>query len=166
MLDDDKWMSIADAARVEGVSNRTIQRRINKGQYATKTVDEKRVVRLSDDSDIQMSEVSQEVSQATLIAQLKQENERLTGEVEGLRQVVRQKDEDIRAERAAAEETHRATDEASQRHDTVVMQMSKLLEYEQQPFWRRWFRHKALPVPKNIVAMEPDIQEKTAPSEN
>ncbi len=46
--------------------------------------------------------------------------------------------------------------EASQRHDTVVMQMSRMLEYERQPFWRRWFKQKALQAPGDVMEMEPD----------
>ncbi len=45
--------------------------------------------------------------------------------------------------------------EASHRHDTVVMQMSKMLEYERQPFWRRWLKQKALPPPV-MEDMEPE----------
>lgn len=37
--------------------------------------------------------------------------------------------------------------ETAQRHDIVVMQMSKMLEFERQPFWRRWLRQKSLPAP-------------------
>lgn len=44
--------------------------------------------------------------------------------------------------------------DASQRHDTVVMQMMRMLEYERQPFWRRWRRRKALPPHESIVDME------------
>jgi len=51
--------------------------------------------------------------------------------------------------------------EASQRHDTVVMQMSKMLEYEQQPFWRRWFKQKALPAPGDVVDMEADTDKES-----
>lgn len=44
--------------------------------------------------------------------------------------------------------------DASQRHDTVVMQMARMIEYERQPFWRRWRRRKALPPHESIVDME------------
>jgi len=46
--------------------------------------------------------------------------------------------------------------EASHRHDTVVMQMTRLLEYHQQPFWRKLFSRKALPPPEQIMDMEPE----------
>jgi hypothetical protein len=46
--------------------------------------------------------------------------------------------------------------DASHRHDTVVMQMTRLVEYHQQPFWRKLFSRKALPSPVegNVVNME------------
>lgn len=56
--------------------------------------------------------------------------------------------------------------EASQRHDTVVMQMSKMLEYERQPFWRRWFKQKALPARGDVMDMEPGTAEETTPEEH
>ena len=45
--------------------------------------------------------------------------------------------------------------EASHRHDTVVMQMTRLLEYHQESFWRKLFSRKALPPPEQIMDMEP-----------
>ena len=41
--------------------------------------------------------------------------------------------------------------ETSHRHDTVVMQMSRLVEFHQQPFWKRWFKQKSLPMPDEDV---------------
>ncbi len=51
--------------------------------------------------------------------------------------------------------------DASQRHDTVVMQMSRMLEYERQPFWRRWFKQKSLPPPGDVMDMEQDTDKES-----
>ena len=56
--------------------------------------------------------------------------------------------------------------DTSQRHDTVVMQIAKMLEYERQPFWRRWFKHKALPAPEDVMDMGQGNEETATPEEN
>ena len=55
------------------------------------------------------------------------------------------------------EKLQEAIEDASHRHDTLLMQMTKMLEYERQPFWRKLFSRKALPPPAdgNVVDMEP-----------
>ena len=165
MADDDKWMSVSDAARVAVVSERTVQRRVNKGEYLTKTVDGKRVVRLSDTDN---NEVSQDVSQSKIIERLEDDKQRLQKRVEELSQNV----EDLQADNRQLKEQLQRKDQqienlqtqladASQRHDTVVMQMSKMLEYERQPFWRRWIGRKALPAPGNIMDMEAEVEQRS-----
>ena len=71
-----------------------------------------------------------------------------------LRQIADQNARIERLESQLEEERERAS-EASHRHDTVVMQMTRLLEYHQQPFWRKLFSRKALPPPEQIMDMEP-----------
>ena len=63
---------------------------------------------------------------------------KLEEQAELLKEQIKQKDKQI-------ENLQKHLDEASHRHDTVVMQMTKLLEYHQQPFWRKLFSRKALP---------------------
>lgn len=81
-----------------------------------------------------------DMSSRELIDQLKSENERLV-------QQLSEKDRQIESLQRQLEETQKDVAEASHRHDTVVMQMTRLLEYHQQPFWRRLFGRKALSPP-------------------
>lgn len=70
--------------------------------------------------------------------QLQKENDDLKQQIEYLKQQSQRKDDQI-------EKLQEQVAEASHRHDTVVMQMTRLLEYHQQPFWRRWRKRKQLP---------------------
>ncbi len=64
-------------------------------------------------------------------------------------------DSDKKDDTQMAEEwiaTSEAAEEASQRHDTIVPQLTrqlenqqKLLEYHQELLWRRWFRKRKKP---------------------
>ena len=83
----------------------------------------------------------------------------LMADKEQLQQQLTEKDRQI-------ESLQTQLQDAGQRHDTVVMQMSKMLEYERQPFWRRWFTYKALPAPGDVMDMEPGTEEEAAPEED
>ena len=78
----------------------------------------------------------------------------LKAQIEDLRGQIDKKDQQI-------ENLQIQLQEASQCHDTVVMQMSKMLEYERQPFWRRWFKQKSLPPPGDVMDMEPDTDKES-----
>ena len=82
------------------------------------------------------------------VMQLRMQNEDHKQQTEYLKKQIQEKDKQI-------ESLQSQLQDASQRHDTVVMQMSKMLEYERQPFWRRWFTYKALPAPGDVMDMEP-----------
>ena len=130
-----KWVSLNEACEILDISLSTLRRRINAGKVESRLEGKKRLVSISDEN-----QVSSKTTQATLIDQLRQENHRLN-------QQLAEKDRQI-------ENLQTQLQDASQRHDTVVMQMSKMLEYERRPFWRRWFKQKALPAPENVVDME------------
>jgi len=91
------------------------------------------------------------------LERLRVENEELKRELEEIRSQVKKKDDLIADAQKAAEE-------ANKRHDIVVMQMPKLIEYHQQPFWRRLFSRKALPPPvdETIMDMETSEQKETS----
>ena len=146
----DNWYTIAEAVGILGVSDRTIRRRIDKGELETKLEGKVRYIRIDSMSSI----MPDDMSSRELINQLRSENERLA-------QQLSEKDRQIESLQKQFEETQKDVAEASHRHDTVVMQMTKMLEYHQQPFWQRWLKIKALPAPKNVVNMEQE-----APEEN
>ena len=121
-----KWVTVDEAAAILKVSTSTVRRRIENEKIESKLEDGRRLVWVSDDT--QMSGRDEQ-----LITALRTQNEHLRKQVE-------EKDKQI-------EKLQEQLAEASHRHDTVVMQMTRLLEYHQQPFWRKLFGRKALPPP-------------------
>jgi len=155
-------MTIKEVAEHIGKHNDTIRRAIQSGKLeATK------VNRVWDISDEALSAYMQAQGISTdalgnaegyaqpyaedmqsIMQQLRSENERQREQIADLQEQLREAREELREARQAAEE-------ASHRHDTVMLQMTRLLEYEQLPFWRKLFSRKALPPPEQIMDMEP-----------
>ena len=142
MANEDKspneWRTIAGLAAELGVSDRTIRRRIDSGKYEAKKEGGKILINF-DGLDARGGVMADKVSKDQLIDILRTQVTELRGQLQ-------QKDEQIRA-------LQKHLDEASHRHDTVVMQMTRLLEYHQQPFWRRLFHRKQLPTPVDETTM-------------
>lgn len=163
----DKYISISETAKRLGVSERTVYRRIDKGEIKTVELGEKRVV---------LAEALTDMSQdnALLIQQLEAERDILRQRVSQLENELEHEKEKRQADsdywKKRLEEKDRQTDnlqeqlgEASHRHDTVVMQMTKIVEYQQQPFWRKLFQRKQLPPPVDETIMDAETggQEET-----
>ena len=148
----DNWYTIAEAVGILGVSDRTIRRRIDKGELETKLEGKARYIRI----DSMSSTMPDDMSSRELVNQLKSENERLA-------QQLSEKDRQIESLQEQLKETQKDVAEASHRHDTVVMQMTKIVEYQQQPFWRKLFQRKQLPPPvdETITDAETGRQEET-----
>ncbi len=132
----DNWYTIAEAVGILSVSDRTIRRRIDKGELETKLEGKTRYVYI----DSMSSMMPDDMSSRELINQLKSENDRLA-------QQLSEKDRQIESLQKQLEETQKDVAEASHRHDTVVMQLTRIVEYQQQPFWRKLFQRKQLPPP-------------------
>lgn len=116
----DKWRNVSEASDLLGVSKRTIERRIHKGEIESKLENGRRLVLLPT-ADRQERQTDADMSQAALIEQLQ-------SEVEYLRQQL---------------------SESRERSDTIILQLTRqleqsqrLLEYHQSPWWRRWFSRK------------------------
>ena len=133
-----KWVSLTEACQSLGISESTLRRRIKGGKIESKVEDSRRLVFIN--SGIQPFNIDSQmkVSTSDFIEKLKEE-------LEQLRQELDRRNEQIETLQKQLGESQKATEEASHRHDTVVMQMTKLLEYHQQPFWRKLFSRKALP---------------------
>ena len=133
------WYTIAEAVGILGVSDRTIRRRIDKGELDTKLEGKVRYIRI----DSVSSTMPDDMSSRELINQLKSENERLV-------QQQSEKDKQIENLQGQLEGTQKDVAEASQRHDTILLQLTrqlenqqKMLEYHQEPWWQRiWRRRK------------------------
>ena len=144
-----QWKTLKEACEILGVSESTIRRRIKKGEFQSKLGNNKRLIFIQE-----INQMTGQMTGYAMVQHLQNENERLLQENAELREqlerrdaLLEEKDADLRKEREAAEE-------ASHRHDTVVMQMTRLLEYHQQPFWRKLFSRKALPPPTDETIMD------------
>ena len=131
------------------MSDRTIRRRIDKGELETKLEGKVRYICIDSMSSI----MPDDMSSRELINQLRSENERLA-------QQLSEKDRQIESLQKQFEETQKEVAEASHRHDTVVMQMTKMLEYHQQPFWRKLFQQKQLPPPMDETIMDAEADKR------
>ncbi len=142
----DEWRTIAELAAELGVSDRTIRRRIDDGKYETKKEGRKILIKL-DKIDTESGAMADKVSKDELLDILRDQVADFKAQLQG-------KDKQIEKLQGQLDRTNEALAEASHRHDTVVMQMTRLLEYHQQPFWRKLFSRKALPPPEQIMDME------------
>jgi len=144
----DKWYTTEEAAQILGVSSRTVRRRIQSGQLPSKLEKGIRYVHINKEdilADIEDAGEGQ-LGQTALLEELQSEVEYLREQVTELQGRLEQKDEYLQTELKRKDEQMA---EASQRHDTIILQLTRqleqsqrLLEYHQDPWWRRWFRKK------------------------
>ena len=143
-MSNDEYISVKDAANFLKVTEKTVINRINRGELegiqkgrfwkvkreSVEKATERDSVNLQKDSDV--------------VQILKAQLQERTTEASELREQVAKLTEDLR--------------NVGERHDTVVMQMSRLLEQAQEPWYRKMFRRKALPSPEppeDVMDMEP-----------
>ncbi len=151
-----KWVSVVEACHILGISKSTLYRQIKQGEIESKKDGKATLclITIPDESQKEESETqlgaqteTNEIQQ--LIEQLRKENEDLNQQKEYLKEQTQRKDDQIGNLQTQLEESHRDASEASQRHDTIVLQLTrqlenqqKLLEYHQEPWYRRWFRKR------------------------
>ena len=138
-----EWITVKDAAQMRNCSERNIIRLIQAKELEAKK-EGKRWLVLMDKSELD-SASSPQLSE--VISALKVQLQEKDSQISKLQGQLEQMRNDMA-------EMRKNTAEASHRHDTVVMQMTRLLEYHQQPFWRKLFSRKALPPPEQIMDME------------
>ena len=146
MTTSDKHLTLTEVAAKLGVSERTIRRRIDKGEIGAEKFDGKLMVVA--DSITELTELDTHVNRdkTALIKELQQTVSSLRRQVAALEEQLENKDAQLREKDADLRRKDEQMAESGQRHDTVVMQMTRLVEYHQQPFWKRW-RQKQLPGP-------------------
>ncbi len=122
-----KWVSVKEACHLLDISESTLRRRISKGIIKAKGEGRERRVAIEP-----YAEVTATVTPNGL-RQLQKENEILREQVEWLKQKMDQRDQE--------------TAQASERHDTILLQLTRqleqsqrLLEYHQDPWYRRLFK--------------------------
>lgn len=127
----EEWISVKDAAKIRKCSERNIIELIKKGALEAKKDGRKWLVLMdtSQSPSEPISEIHPQISE--IISVLKTQ--------------LQEKDEQIKKLQEQLSDT-------SQRHDTIVMQLTRqleqsqrLLEYHQEPWYRRWFRKRQSP---------------------
>ena len=145
-----KWVSVSEACVLLSISKSTLYRRINEGEIESKR-EGKLTMCLIDVPDGSQYGTNDTLDNSLqVIDQLRSENEHLRQQVIQLQERLDEKDEDLRRK-------DEQIAEASQRHDTVVMQLTKIVEYQQQPFWRKLFQRKQLPPPVDEAVMDAEV---------
>ena len=132
----EKWITVKNAAQIRKCSERNIIHLIQAGKLKARK-DGKRWLILKDVSEFQSEEI-QKISEviSALKAQLKQKDAQISNlhdQLEHMRNDLAEMREDA--------------SDASERHDTIVLQLTRqleqsqrLLEYHQEPWYRKIFR--------------------------
>jgi len=171
-----KWLSTIEACQVLEISQSTLRRRIDKDEVESKMEDGRRLVLVTTDNQEVTTEeldtsadnrINKLTEEKILLEQELRGAEKKAALVDGLMTDKEQLQQQLTEKDRQIENLQIQLQDASQRHDTVVMQMSKMLEYERMPFWRRWRRQKAFPPPENIIDNAgPDITQVDNPDDN
>jgi len=145
-----KWVTTNQACELLGISLSTLKRRISKGDFESKLEDQRRLILIPDEV-----QVSQDENPSILIEQLQKEKGDLN------RQIT-----DLQSDKRHLQEQWQNQNERIERLEQLLamekQQNQQLLDYQLQPFWKKWFsKQKALPAPKNIVDMEADTDKKS-----
>ena len=131
-------MDIKEATKRLGKSEKTVRRWIDAGKLKSKIVKGKYEIENLDISEMSnMTRLSNELAMElkAQLAELRKEKEQWQQERAELQKEIA--------------ESRRATEEANERHDMIVMQLTRqleqsqrLLEHHQEPWYRRWFRKR------------------------
>jgi excisionase family DNA binding protein len=137
-----KWIPVKEAAKLLEISERQVLNRIHTGKLKAKREGKIWLVHGS------LSEPNDEAEQIPKGS----DNEayiKLEETVELLKEQLKEKDKQIDKLQGQFSETQKASEDASQRHDTIVMQLTRQLEQSQrmlsvhqEPWYRKWFRRK------------------------
>jgi excisionase family DNA binding protein len=126
-------MTIAEAAKRLGRSEQSIRRAIKSGKLMAVMVNGRYEI---DEKELPDSQADSQSDSTVLVT-----------ENEFLRQRTAQLEDTLKQQNQRLDEAQRLLAEASERHDTIVLQLTRqleqsqrLLEYHQAPWWRRWFR--------------------------
>ncbi len=122
-----KWVSVKEACHLLDISESTLRRRISQGIIKAEGEGRERRVAIEPDAEVTATMTP------NVLRQLQKENEILREQVEWLKQKMDQRDQE--------------TAQASERHDTILLQLTRqleqsqrLLEYHQDPWYRRLFK--------------------------
>lgn len=131
----EEWLATAEAAELLKVSRRHVTELARQGKLKAKREGKNWLIHSSlSTADEEVKKLPQGISEEAY--------RNLEEQVSLLKEQVQQKDKQI-------EVLQKHLDDASQRHDTIVLQLTRqlenqqrLLEYHQEPWYRKWFRKR------------------------
>jgi len=135
-----EWITVKEAAELLNVSERYVRNLALKGKLKAKREPNRWLIHstLSEPETEQNGIPTEQVGIPT---------EPHT--IEWLQKRVEEQESRISELQSELVEAHKTAAEASQRHDTIVLQLTRqleqsqrLLEYNQEPWYRRWFRKR------------------------
>lgn len=139
-------MTIAEVARLIGKSEQSIRRAIRSGKLRATMADGRYEVDGNDIPD-SLRDSQSIVTDSHGVNHV--DSQALVSEIEQLKQRISELEDRLKEKDRSLEEARRAADETGQRHDTIVLQLTRqleqsqlLLEYHQEPWYQRWFRKK------------------------
>lgn len=125
----EEWITVEEATERFSIAKRTLWRRIREGKVVTKKDKGRRLVSAESVAAMVIATTYAIGGDAgTLAEHLRRENERLWERVEVLEAELKRKDEQAEVDR--------------ERFQTIILQQTRLLDDQRQPFWRRWFRRR------------------------
>ena len=139
-----KWLTMSDTVATLGVSERTIQRRVKAGRLETKLdANGHKLIFLSDE----------ELSTLVGDNDRQIEADKLRAEIASLKAQLEEKDAMI----SVLQERLAVADQQLERQQILSLNQQRLLEQANEPFWRRWFKHKALPAPGEAGVVDAEM---------
>lgn len=141
-MQDKEWLTTTEAAESLGISQRHTRELARLGKLKARRDGNKWLIHKS---------LSQAVSEVPMGIQSEagESLRRLEDQMGYLKDQVEKKDKQIEDLQDRLGEANKTLADATERHDTIVMQLTRqleqsqrLLEYNQAPWWRRWFRRE------------------------
>jgi predicted site-specific integrase-resolvase len=136
-----------------GISLSTLKRRVSKGDFESKLEDHRRLILIPNEVQVEV-QVNQDENASILVEQLQKEKGDLNRQITDLQN-------DKRHFQEQWQDQNQRIERLEQLLAMEKQQNQRLLDYQLQPFWKKWFgKQTALPAPENIVDMEADTGKK------
>jgi len=132
----DEWITTSEAADLLKISARQVRERIQQGKLNARRNGHKWQVHSSLSAEIAEVEEPPSGGQSEAVRRLEEQVRHLQEDKVYLQKELTRKDEQA--------------DQAKERSDTIILQLTRqleqqqqLLEYRRAPFWKRWFRKQS-----------------------
>ena len=143
--DTDTWHTVTQACKVLGISKRTLWRWVGQGRIKSKMEGRRRMVLIAAEHLVSAEDSATSVDDT--VTGTVDDTPRDTATAQAV--LIDKLESEVDYLRRQLEETTARYEEGRQRQDTIIMQLTRqleqsqrLLEYHQDPWYRRWFRRR------------------------